>query len=300
MTSKVKIIFLGTSGAIPSAEKNATSILLTYEGENILVDCGEGTQRQIRKAKLNPCKITKILITHWHGDHILGIPGLLQTLALSGYNKKLEIYGPRGTKKFMKEMLNVFVFVNKLDLKIEEVSGKFFENNDFYLEAEKMTHGTYCNAYKFVKKEKIRIDKKKLLKSHLPAGPLVQKLKQGKDIFYNGKKFKAKNLTYLEDGKKVSFILDTSMNNKIVSFVNGSDLLISEASFLSDLEEQAKEYGHLTSKQAGEIAKKAKVKKLILTHVSQRYDKNLKAILDDAKKPFNNTELARDLMEVNV
>ena len=92
MTAKIKLTFLGTADQIPSANRNHTSMLLTYGGENILIDCGEGTQRQFRKAHLNPCKITRILITHWHGDHVLGLPGLLQTLAASDYNKTLYIY----------------------------------------------------------------------------------------------------------------------------------------------------------------------------------------------------------------
>ena len=108
MASSIKLTFLGTADQIPSADRNHTAILLTYEGENMLVDCGEGTQRQFRKAGLNPCKITKILITHWHGDHVLGLPGLLSTLSLSGYNKKLYIYGPKGTKEYVREMLRVF------------------------------------------------------------------------------------------------------------------------------------------------------------------------------------------------
>jgi len=95
MSEKITITFLGTSQAIPTARRNHTAILLQYKAENLLIDCGEGTQRQFRKARLNPCKITKLLITHWHGDHILGIPGLLQTLLLNQYNKTLEIYGPR-------------------------------------------------------------------------------------------------------------------------------------------------------------------------------------------------------------
>src|SRR4030042_2692406 len=101
----IKITFLGTSDAIPSAERNHTSILLEYKNESILVDCGEGTQRQFRKAKLNPNKVTKILITHWHGDHVLGLAGLLQTLSFSNHNKTLSIYGTRGTKEFMKILL---------------------------------------------------------------------------------------------------------------------------------------------------------------------------------------------------
>src|SRR4030067_2460046 len=102
---KIPITFLGTSQSIPTEKRNHTAVLLKYKDENILVDCGEGTQRQFRKAHLNPCKVTRILITHGHGDHVLGLPGLLSTLSLSGYQKTLCIYGPKGTKEFVKEML---------------------------------------------------------------------------------------------------------------------------------------------------------------------------------------------------
>jgi ribonuclease Z len=297
----MKITFLGTSSAIPSATRNHTSILLNYDGENILIDCGEGIQRQFRKVRLNPCKITRILISHWHGDHILGIPGILQTLALSGYKKILFIYGPKGTKKFMKELFKIFIFAGKkFPIKIEEVDGKFFENKDFYFESKKMTHGIPCNAYVFVKKGQIRIDKKKLKKSKLPSGPLLQKIKQGKNITYKGKKYLAKNLTFNEGNKKISFVFDTSMNKNIVPFVKDSNILICESSYDSELEYKAKEYKHLTAKQAGEIAKKSKSKKLILTHISQRYDKNPKKILNDARKVFKNSLLVKDLDKIEV
>ena len=291
----IKVNFLGTADQIPSAKRNHTSILLNYNEENILVDCGEGTQRQFRKARLNPCKITRILITHWHGDHILGIPGLLSTLALSGYNKTLFIYGPKGTKDFVKEILRIFGFKKKYNICVEDVDGKFFETNDFYLESKKMEHGIPCNAYCFVEKGKIRIDKIKLKKSKLPLGPLLQKLKQGKNISYGGKRYSSKNLTFKEEDKKVSFVLDTLDNIRIVPFVKNSDLLICESEFGSDLKDHAKEHLHLTSKQAGEIAKKSKSKKLILTHISQRYENNLKKILDESKKVFKNSFVARDL-----
>jgi len=300
MASKIKLTFLGTSAQVPTARRNHTSILLSYDKENILIDCGEGTQRQFRKAKLNPCKITKILITHWHADHVLGIPGLLQTLALSGYNRKLSIFGPKGTKKFMKNLLNIFVFRGKHPIEIKEVDGKFFETEDFYLESEKMTHGIFCNAYTFVKKGQIRIDKKKLKKSKLPLGALLQKLKKGKDIVYQGKKYLAKDLTYTEGDKKISFVFDTSMNKKIIPFVKNSDLLVCEAGFGSELEEHAEKHKHLTAKQAGEIAKKSNSGKLILTHISQRYDRDYKKILNDAKKIFKNSFLAEDLDAVEV
>jgi len=124
---KISVTFLGTSQAIPTATRNHTAILMHYKEENILVDCGEGTQRQFRKLKLNPCKITRILITHWHGDHVLGLPGLFQTLELNNYSKTLHIYGPKGTKKYIKEINNLFIHSGKLKIKVHEVYGKFLE-----------------------------------------------------------------------------------------------------------------------------------------------------------------------------
>jgi len=300
MSGKIKLTFLGTSDSIPSVMRNSTAILLSYGKENILVDCGEGTQRQFRKAKLNPCKLTKILITHWHGDHVLGIPGLLQTLALSGYNKTFFIYGPKGTKTFMKKLLDTFVFKEKYPIKVKEVKGKFFENSDFYLESKGMTHGIQCNAYTFVKKGKIKIDKQKLKDSKLSSSPLLQKLKDGKNITYRQKRYLAKDLTFKENNRKISFVFDTSLNKKIVPFVKNSDLLVCESSFGSELSDRAKKHKHLTSKQAGNIAKKSNSKKLILTHISQRYDKNPKKILQDAKKIFKNSFLVKDLDVIEI
>ena len=290
----VKITFLGTSDQIPSVRRNHTAVLLNYDCENILVDCGEGTQRQFRIAKLNPCKITRILITHWHGDHVLGLSGLLQTLAASGYNKTLYIYGPKWIKEQIRDMLKVFGFKKEYEIVVEEVSGKFFENEDFYLSAEKMEHGIPSNAYCFVKKGKLRIDKEKLKKFKIPEGKHLSELKKGKNISYNGKKIKAKSLTYKEEDKKISIVLDTLNNERIIPFVKNSDLLVCESSFEENLEDKAKEHLHLTSKQTGEIAKKAKVKKLILTHLSQRYEENPKQILEEAKKFFKNTFLVKD------
>ncbi len=339
MTSKIKLVFLGTSAQTPTVKKNHTAILLNYEGENILIDCGEGTQRQFRKARLNPCKVTHLLITHWHGDHVFGIPGLLSTLALSGYNKTLFIYGPKGTKDFMSALLKIFRFTRKYEIKVKEVGdtqgrttarvartsheapsrrenllkqapkniqknistrGKFLETDDFYLEAKSMEHGIPTNAYAFVKKGQIRIDKKKLKKSKLPPGPLLKRLKQGKDISYKGKKYLAKNLTYKVGDKKVAIVLDTKFNKNIVNFVKDSDLLICESSFSSDLQDKAREHLHLTARQAGEIAKKSKSKKLVLTHISQRYEKAPKKLLNDAKKVFKDVEIAEDFDEFEV
>ena len=300
MTSKINLTFLGTSAQIPTARRNHSAVLLTYGGENILVDCGEGTQRQFRKAKMNPCKINRILITHRHGDHVFGLPGLISTFDLSGYNKTLHIYGPKGIKRFLESFLGMDYVKRNFEIKIEEVSDKFFEGKDFYLEAEKMEHGIPTNAYAFVKKGQRRIDRAKLKKSKLPSGPLLKKLKEGKDISYEGKKYLAKNLTYSEGDKKISFVLDTRVNKNIVPFVKNSDLLICESSFDDSLKETAKEHLHLTVKQAGEIAKKSKSKKLILTHISQRYDQDIKKLLAEAKKVFKNSSVAEDLDKIDI
>jgi len=307
MTSRIKLTFLGTSAQIPTAKRNHTGILLNYNEENILVDCGEGIQRQFRKARLNPCKVTRILITHKHGDHIFGLLGLLSTLNFSEYKKTLYIYCPRGIKRFLDNFLDLNYGKWNFKIEVKEVvvpkgmisntkAGglKFFENENFYLEAESMKHGTPTNAYNFVVKDKLRIDKKKLTRSKLVAGPLLAKLSQGKDIVYENKKFKAKDLTYLEKGKKISIVLDTLYNEKIEKFVKGADVFVCESSFSSENNKEAKEHLHLTAEQAGKIAKKAKVGKLLLTHISQRYENNLKSLLSDAKKNFKNVKIVSD------
>jgi len=288
---------------VPTARRNHSAILLSYKSDNILIDCGEGTQRQFRKAHLNPGMITKLLITHWHGDHILGIPGLLQTLALSGYNKQLEIYGPKGTQYYMNKILEMFVFQGAIKYKIHEIdSGKFFENSDFYLEAEKMQHGTPCLAYSFVEKEKIRLVKEKLEKLKI-KGKIIADLAKGKDIIWNEKKIKAKDLMYKQEQKKITIIMDTIINKNMEKIAENSDLLICESTFMEDSEkgkDLAADYSHLTAKQAAETAKKSKSKKLILTHLSQRYQGKEKLILEEAKKVFKDTIVAEDLSKVEV
>jgi len=299
--AKIGLTFLGTGDDIPSRTRNHTAIFLRNNKENILFDCGEGTQRQFRKARLNPCKITRILITHWHGDHVLGLAGLLSTLSMSGYNKILYIYGPKGIKDKVKKTLEVFNFHKNYEIKIEEVGpGIFYEGKDFYLSCEEMEHGIPTLAYSFVKKGNVRINKDKLKKSGLSQGPHLQKLKEGKDITQEGKKFKSKDFVYKEEDKKISIVLDTKLNKKIVPFVKDSDLLITESTYSKELKKEALEHLHLTVDQAAGIAKKSHAKKLILTHVSSRYLKDMKGLLNEAREIFKESYLVRDLEKVEV
>jgi len=129
----MKITFLGTSAMKPTKNRATSSLVLTHKGENILLDCGEGTQRQLLQAKISPTKITRLLISHWHGDHVLGIPGLIQTLAKSEYSKKLEIFGPEGTKQFIKKLMSIFLTKNKLNYSVKEIikKEKIVDEKDF-------------------------------------------------------------------------------------------------------------------------------------------------------------------------
>ncbi|VVB78211.1 Ribonuclease Z [uncultured archaeon] len=295
---KIPIKFLGTSSAIPTESRNHISILLSYKSENILIDCGEGTQRQFRKAKLNPGQITRLLITHFHGDHVFGIPGLFHTLALNNYSKTLYIYGPKGTKKFIDTVFKTFIKNKKIKYEVKEVLGKFFETADFKLTALPLDHDTPCNGYLFEEKDKLRINREKLKKLNIPEKfPELAKLTKGQNIKIKGKKIDYKTLTYKQKGKKISIILDTKICNNAKKLTKDSDLAIIEATFLESSEkgkELAAEYKHLTARQAAQIAKQGNVKQLALTHFSQRYEKKENLILEEAKKVFKNTILTND------
>lgn len=306
MAEKVKLTFLGTGSAVPTARRNHPAVYLQFKDENILVDCGEGTQRQFRRAGLNPCKITKILITHWHGDHVLGLPGLLQTLMMNGYSRKLEIYGPIGTSERVRKFFDLIGRKGQeFDVRVSEFGGRgigtserIVDGEDFIVESFEVLHDCPCVGYNFVVKEKMRLDKEKLAKMKIPNSLLIGELAKGKSVDINGKKIDGKKLMYKEPGRKVSFVMDTRYDDSIVKSVKGVDLLVSEATFSSEERDVAYEYGHLTSVDAGKIAKKGKVKGLVLMHLSQRYDEIPKKILNEAKGVFENVRVVEDLDKI--
>lgn len=296
----MEITFLGTSCMVPTKERNHSALLLTYKNEGILVDCGEGTQRQLRIADIRPTRITKILISHWHGDHVLGLPGLLQTLSASGYPGILEIYGPTGTKKRFKAMFQAFVFDCNIELRINEIrKRKFFENEDFYLEALELEHKIKSFGFNFIEKDRRKVDIDAVKKLGIPQGPLVGKLQQGESIVYKNKKITPKEATFIEKGKKITIINDTVLCKSCYDLAKDADLLICEAAYTSKLEEKALEYKHLTAKQAGLLAGRSNVKKLIITHFSQRY-KTTEELFEDAKEVFDNVTCAYDFMKVEI
>lgn len=291
----MKITFLGTSSMIPTEDRNTTGILITYKSENILIDCGEGTQRQLKKTKISPTKLTRLVITHWHGDHILGIPGLLETLSKQGYNKTLYIYGPTGTKKFIDAIYKTFISHNRIKIEIKEIEkdGQFLDDKDFSMSALKLEHTTTCYGYTFEEKDKRNINLEYTKKFGLTKHPLLGDLQKGKIITYKGQKITPEKATKLTFGKKITILLDTKKTANLAKFAENSDILIAESTLSNSLEKEANEYKHMTSKQAAEIAKAAKVKQLILTHISQRY-KDVEFLEKEAKKIFKKTVVAED------
>ncbi|MBI4447886.1 ribonuclease Z [Candidatus Woesearchaeota archaeon] len=296
----IEVTFLGTSSMVPTKERNHSAILLSYRDEKILIDCGEGTQRQLRVAGITPTKITKILITHWHGDHVLGLPGLIQTLGANEYRKTLEIYGPEGSKAYFENMLKGFSWQERISIKMVEVGNEvFFENSYFKLESLKLKHSTACTGYCFLEKDKRNINVDYLKKFGLKQHPILKDLQRGKDIIWKGQQIKAELATSIVKGKKIAFVLDTAICDNASKLAKDADLLICEATLLDALKEKCEDRKHLTVKQAAELAKKSDAKQLVLTHFSQRY-KDDKELLKEAKSVFEKSACAKDFLNLKL
>jgi len=294
----IKITFLGTGSMVPTKKRNHSAIFIRYDTEGILVDCGEGTQRQFTKARIPLSKITRIFISHWHGDHTLGIPGVLQSLSATAPNRSVTIYGPKGTKERMDMLRKVYESDISIDIKVEEVSeGVFFKGKNFLLEAVELSHSVPCLGLIFHEKNRRKVILSKARELGLSPGPLIGALSRGTSVKHKGKLIKPEDVTKVVDGKKIGIITDTIRCDNMDKIAKDSDLLISEASYSSDLRRKAEEFNHMTSLDAAECAAKNNVKKLILTHFSARY-KDVKPLVDEAKKIFPNSEAAEDLMEV--
>ncbi|MEM4625627.1 MAG: ribonuclease Z [Candidatus Pacearchaeota archaeon] len=296
----IELVFLGTGSAVPTLKRNHPAIFLRYKEENILFDCGEGTQRQFRKAKINPCRLTKLFITHWHGDHVLGIPGLLQTLAFNGYSRELEIFGPIGTKKFMNKIMNTFLLRKAIRFKITEgrkEDNNLVDNDDLLISGHLVNHRVPCFSYVFLRKSKLKIDKNKLSKLKIINSPLLRRLKEGKDVIIDGAKIKSNEITYTDNSFKITIITDTEFSERLINFASNSDILICESTYLDDLD-LANEYSHLTVEQAAIIAKNSNSKKLFLVHLSQKYEKREDDFLREARRIFKKVKVAEDMEKI--
>lgn len=297
----IVVTFLGTVSGIPSKERNHPSLVIEYFGEEkdtLLFDCGEGTQLQLMKANISFMKINKIFITHWHADHFAGLIPLIQTMNLEKRKKELKIFGPEA-EKFVSTILSLGYFGCKFPVKPINVpleGGEISlidEDEEYEVYSIPVLHSIPSVAYCFKEKDRWKIDEKKLKELGLKRGYWLRKLKaQGKAV-YKGREIKIEEIGKIKKGLKIVYSGDTKPCDNIVKISMDADLLIHDATFLEEQEGKA----HADVKQAAKIAKKANVKQLILTHISRRY-KNAEELEAEAKKVFENTRVAYDLMKV--
>ena len=296
----IHVTLLGTAGSVPTQTRSLPAVLIKRQNEQLMFDCGEGAQRQMVKAKVGFHKETKMFISHMHGDHVLGLPGLLQTMALMDRQKKLEIYGPEGIKQFLECVRETLKFGLTFPVEIHEIYdiGVVCDEKDYVVEAAKANHVIPSLAYAFVEKPrpgKFYPEKARAL--GVPEGELWSKLQQGDTVkLPNGRViYPADVMGSPRQGRKIVYTGDTRPFKGFAKFAAGADLVIHESTLDDTLSEKAEIDGHSTPGQAGQQAKKAKAKKLILTHISARYpDAGL--LLEQAKKVFENTLVAEDFM----
>ncbi|MBP1969678.1 ribonuclease Z [Virgibacillus natechei] len=304
----MELKFLGTGAGIPSKERNVSAIalkLLQEQNSIWLFDCGESTQHQILRTSIKPGKINKIFITHMHGDHIFGLPGFLSSRSFQGGNDVLTVYGPSGIKDFIETSLKVSGTHLTYPLSIIEItSGRLFENEKFQVDAEKLDHVIPTYGFRITEKDKPgELLVNKLKDNGIMPGPIYQQIKENDKV-----KTIDDQIIYRKDyigpdkkGRIISILGDTRSSFQYKAFVQHSDVLVHESTFANELETLANKYFHSTTKQAAMLAKESNSKKLVLTHISSRYQsEDNQMLLAEAREVFPNTELASDFHQTSV
>jgi ribonuclease Z len=299
MITMFTITFLGTSAMVPTKERNHSSVFIEHHGTGILLDCGEGTQRQLRIAGISPAKISILCLTHWHGDHAFGVPGLLQTMSASNVAHEVTIIGPEGTQNNIEALLSVYPGMIHYPMKIIEAEDDTIKFLRFSITAKSMEHSVPTLGFAIEEHDTRRIKTERMKKEGIPDGPWLGLLQKGKKAEFEGKNLDPKDYTTLIKGKKISYIMDSAYCGNAFELAKESDLLICEATFSDEHDEKSTDYGHMTGRQAGMLAMKSGAKRLVLTHFSQRY-KNINPLLEQAREAFPDTEAAMDFQKITI
>lgn len=300
------LTILGYNSAIPTVKSAPTAQFLEMEERCFLIDCGEGTQVQLRKAKAKFSKINHIFISHLHGDHVFGLPGLISSFRLLGRETPLHVYGPKGIKEMMETIFRITETHQGFEVVFHELSSKksekVYEDNRVEVFTIPLDHRIYCNGYLFKEKPKER----HLNMQEISKYPEIEicdyhNLKRGKDIqLSDGYILKNENLTKpAEPSVSYAFCSDTRYLESIIPIIKNVDVLYHESTFLHDLKKMADYTGHTTALEAAKIARKANVKKLILGHFSNRYH-DLSVFLNEACEIFPETYLPEQLEAVKI
>ncbi len=299
----IEVIVLGTAASKPTKQRGLPSIALRINGDIFLLDCGEGTQRQLLNAGLNPNKIKAVFISHLHGDHWFGIAGLIWSMGLDLRKEDLHVYAPKNFEELfnvLDKIMNPYRLYKVILHELKE--GKVYEDDKIEVTAIRAKHSIESYSFKIKEKDKPpRILKEKLKELGIPEGPHLRKLKKGLPV-----KLENGRVIYPEQvlgegvkGKVVVYTGDTAPNEDLINFASNADLLIHEATF-GDVEEAlARESKHSTARDAAKIAKKANVKMLLLTHISARYSDPSQLLLE-AKEEFESVIVAQDFYRVQI
>lgn len=299
----MKITFLGTSGSMPTDKRGLASIALRRKGELLLFDCGEGTQRQMIHAGISPMKVDTIFVTHFHGDHFLGIAGLIQTLSLMDRERNLEVYGPSGIEEKIDTFLDLPIFKQKFEVQTEFLSPDSPIRCDGYeVRACEVDHGVPGLAYALVEDERPgKFYPERAEKLGVERGPDFSRLQEGEEVTAeDGSVVKPDQVMGpSRPGRKIVYSGDTRPTDRMIEFAEGADVLIHDATLDDDLKDLAFKGGHSTATDAAKVAKEAEVESLVLTHISPRYS-DPSELREEAREVFPDTVLAEDFMEIEV
>lgn len=299
----MRVIMLGTSGGQPTPRRSLPAVAIIREGEMILLDCGEGAQTQIMKKGIGFGRLSKIVITHLHGDHLSGLMGLFMTLSLLGHENPVSLYGPPSLSGFFESLKRDINLKVKFPLDIQTLrQGVFARENEYHLEAAPVPHSAPCMAIALQEKMRPgRFDLERARELGIPEGPLFGRLQRGEEITLDDGRVISPSDVLGEPRKarRIVYATDTLYNPAIVPFCRDADLLIHESMFATEMEHEALARKHSTAAQAAAVAKEAGALKLVLTHISARY-LDTAQLRDEARAVFPNTYIARDLMEIEV
>ncbi|MBT5842415.1 MAG: ribonuclease Z [Thaumarchaeota archaeon] len=298
----MKLVFLGTSAAQPTERRGLSCICLERDGEILMFDAGESAQISFMKSGLGWNKKMKIFVTHLHGDHCVGILGLLQTMSMQNRTETLEIYGPSGIEEFIAANIKVLNFGLSFPVLINVINEeKIIDNEKFTIHTCKANHSITAFSYLIEEKDKPgRFNVEKAKELGIPEGELWNKLQNGNEINHNEKIIKPEQvLGEKRPGKKIGISGDTMPTEKLEKFFDECDYLVFDSTFLDEEKQRAQDTCHSTAKQAATLAKNAKVKNLILTHFSARYKDEI-GHLNEAKEIHDSVITARDLLEIEI